>query len=132
MNQYAEILVHHEYNPLTMTSYPASVEWIGDPSLPVRIPKILKSKQYFALLPFELEQIDISDDWMLESEFYTYARKDRHFSLAYHRFMADWLRLLKVWRFIKHRIILTFIVWGIGYASPGEIITWNCLLQKKS
>jgi hypothetical protein len=136
MGKFASLMVKEEINPLTGMPYVVSVEWVGHHSLRLKIHiDCLRDERLLKLLPFDLEKCPmISDDdeyALLIGGYQYYIRKDRHYWLAYHRFMNDWARILKVWQLLKGRIILTLIVWGIGWADQSQIIDWYCLGQKR-
>jgi hypothetical protein len=133
MEKFASLMVKEEINPLTGMPYVVSVEWVGHHSLRLRCS--WRDEHFLELLPFELEKCSkISDNdcnAFITYGFRFYVRKDRHYWLSYHRFMNDWAKILKVWQLLKGRIILTLIVWGVGWADQSQIIDWYCLGQKR-
>ena len=128
--EFAQLLVKTEPNPFTHRPDVVSVEWVGHHSLILQVNRSLKiDDEILRLLPFELEECEGEYDPLCPFRYYI--RKDRHYWLAYHRFMGDWARVLSAWQWVKSRIIMTLIVWGIGWIEQYQMVDWYCLGQKK-
>ena len=131
MMEFAQLLVKTEQNPFTYRYDVASVEWVGHHSLMLEVNKEIDA-EVLKFLPFELEECQSPyNDLFPFPQFRYYIRKDRHYWLAYHRFMSDWAQVLRAWQWIKCRIIMTLVVWGIGWVEYGQMVDWYCLGQKK-
>ncbi len=130
MQEYAHLLVHSEFNAFTESSHIVAAEWVGHHSQILRVDSRCCDEKVLALLPFDLEPIEEEDPIDRFLGFRCYARKDRHFWLAYHRFMQDWQKVLNVKRWIEQRMIMTLVVWGIGWVEQGQMVGWYCLGQK--
>jgi hypothetical protein len=130
MEEFAELRIKRELNPLTGVSDVVSVEWVGDPLLRLQLPRDPRVvKTLTSLLPFRLEECRRPDDFPIGPKYYI--RKDNCAGLAYNRFLTDWSRVLRVWHNFKRRLIMTLIVWGVGWVEQNQIIDWYCLGQKK-
>ena len=129
MEEFARLHVETEFNAFTNSSHIVSAEWVGHHSLKLRVDRNELDDEILKLLPFSLEETkDLYDPL---SPFRYYIRKDRNYWLAYHRFMSDWARILSAWQWVRSRIIMTLIIWGIGWVEPYQIIDWYCLGQKR-
>jgi len=136
VNDFAKLIVKQEINPISLEPYVSKVIWDGDKSAVLRVEDKfdvrIDFQHIFRLLPFPVQEIEYSCDHEYLYQYSRYfVRGDSPFPLFYHRFMNDWNSILRLWNFLKQRIIFTFVVWGIGWVDSGQIIDWYCLGQKR-
>jgi hypothetical protein len=98
---------HYSYNPISNSTYLSKLVWLGDPSLPLKLDRRI----------WEYCQEIIPANWELVSDdgidvYVVVCRNDAGYWYAYHRFLADWDRLvLSPWLWVKRRMILTAAIW---------------------
>lgn len=109
---------HYSRNPISGSNYLSKLVWLGDPSLPLKLDR--RVWQYCPeVIPANWELIDDGFE-----AYVTVCRNDAGYWYAYHRFLADWERVvLSPWLWVKTRMILTIAIWRDDRVIPGIRLT---------